>query len=166
MSNNVPASSAIKEIPAFTRGGVLSISTSTPRPTPEVESIQSPTPRSAQPHPSAHRTFSGPAAIPSSSIQTSLDDAVSPVTPQSASATGPRKKSLRFEKIGNELKTSATSPAMGSPKRLEMANRRHSADPKINVHTECGRHSDDWLFGGWNISGNVKKIWDRKDSKS
>jgi len=46
--------------------------------------------------------------------------------------------------------------------------RRHSSnDAHTNVYTECGRHSDDWLFGGFSVSGVVKKIWqkDGKDSR-
>jgi len=35
----------------------------------------------------------------------------------------------------------------------------------MNVHTECGRHSDDWLFGGFSVSEAVKKLGKRKDSK-
>jgi hypothetical protein len=39
--------------------------------------------------------------------------------------------------------------------------RRHSHEPKVNVYTECGRHGDDWLFGGFSVSGAVKKLWER-----
>jgi hypothetical protein len=162
MSEKLPTSVPIKDTQAFAqRGGTLSISTSTPRPTEDVLSIQSPGPNSALPHPSPHRTFSGPAALPSSSIQDTLAQSRSPVTPKSA---GYEMKSLRFEKGRNELKPTMTTPAIGNPKKGEV-KRRYSADPKINVYTECGRHSDDWLFGGWNVTGTVKKIWERKDSK-
>jgi hypothetical protein len=41
--------------------------------------------------------------------------------------------------------------------------RRRSNDPKINVYTECGRHSDDWLFGGFSVSGTMKMLWDKKE---
>jgi hypothetical protein len=36
--------------------------------------------------------------------------------------------------------------AAGNGKRLGEAGRRYSGD-RSNVHTECGRHSDEWLFG-------------------
>jgi hypothetical protein len=46
-------------------------------------------------------------------------------------------------------------------------NRRYSHEPvqlspgtgerKVNVYTECGRHSDEWLFGP--LTDAVKKIW-------
>lgn len=39
-----------------------------------------------------------------------------------------------------------------------MGKRRHSNEGKVNVHTECGRHSDEWLFGGFSVAGAVRKI--------
>lgn len=73
-------------------------------------------------------------------------------------------RNLRFEKGNNELKLSKTTPTMGIPNRDTM-KRRNTADPRMNVHTECGRHSDDWLFGGWNVADTVKKIWDKKEPR-
>lgn len=37
----------------------------------------------------------------------------------------------------------------------------------MNVHTECGRHSDDWLFGGFSMANVVKMFWPsgKKDAK-
>lgn len=40
---------------------------------------------------------------------------------------------------------------------------RHSHENHVNVHTECGRHGDDWLFGGWNIGGVVKRVLGKGD---
>jgi len=65
----------------------------------------------------------------------------------------------------NELRTSKTTPEMGGKGRGGI-KRRHTVDPRVNIHTECGRHSDDWLFGGWSVAGAVKKIWDKKEPKS
>jgi len=42
--------------------------------------------------------------------------------------------------------------------RLEEAKRRFSNEGKINVHTECGRHGDEWLFGGFSVAGAVRKM--------
>jgi hypothetical protein len=36
------------------------------------------------------------------------------------------------------------------------SSKRHSSSSHANVYTECGRHGDDWLFGG--ISDVVKTI--------
>jgi hypothetical protein len=44
------------------------------------------------------------------------------------------------------------------PIRLGEGKRRHSNEGKINVHTECGRHSDEWLFGGFSVAGAVRKM--------
>ncbi|CAG8951180.1 hypothetical protein HYFRA_00007926 [Hymenoscyphus fraxineus] len=47
-------------------------------------------------------------------------------------------------------------------KRLSEGSRRYSGE-KINVHTECGRHSDEWLFGP--MKGAVRRILERGDSR-
>lgn len=39
-------------------------------------------------------------------------------------------------------------------------DRRLSDDPKKNAYTECGRHSDEWLFGGLSFD-SFKKVWER-----
>ncbi|KAF7854618.1 hypothetical protein EAF04_010426 [Stromatinia cepivora] len=52
----------------------------------------------------------------------------------------------------------------GKGGKKDGVKRRHSANERANVYTECGRHSDDWLFGGFSVSGAVKKIW-QKDGK-
>ena len=38
------------------------------------------------------------------------------------------------------------------------AKRRHSNEGKTNLYTECGRHSDEWLFGGLSVAGVVRKM--------
>ncbi|ATZ56715.1 hypothetical protein BCIN_13g05470 [Botrytis cinerea B05.10] len=50
--------------------------------------------------------------------------------------------------------------------KKEGVKRRHSSNEHANVYTECGRHSDDWLFGGFSVTDAVKKIWQKggKDS--
>ena len=40
--------------------------------------------------------------------------------------------------------------------------RRRSNDPKVNVYTECGRHGDDWLFGGFSLSETMKMLWEKR----
>lgn len=63
---------------------------------------------------------------------------------------------------------SVTSPIprkSSMPRGGESMKRRHSSEARMNVHTECGRHSDDWLFGGFSVSEAVKKLGKRKDSK-
>lgn len=62
--------------------------------------------------------------------------------------------------------SSAKSPPTLSPggkKGRDMVRRRHSAELHKNVYTACGRHSDDWLFGGFTVAGVAKKIWNKKE---
>ena len=148
-----------RDFSASPRGGSLSISTSTPHSMPDTPS-QSPHQAQTQPQqPSPHRTFSFPITPTSPSVGEVLATGRSPTTPRSA---GYQSKNLTFERA-HELKTTMTTPAVGSKKEVDMVKRRHSHDPnRVNVYTECGRHSDDWLFGGWSVSGAVKKIWDRE----
>lgn len=39
-------------------------------------------------------------------------------------------------------------------------DRDDSGVERSNVYTSCGRHGDDWLFGGFSLGGTVKKILD------
>lgn len=39
--------------------------------------------------------------------------------------------------------------------------KRHSSSNHTNVYTECGRHGDDWLFGG--ISDVVKSVFGKNE---
>ena len=41
----------------------------------------------------------------------------------------------------------------------EHAKHHHYHETHVNVHTECGRHGDDWLFGGWSMGGVVKRVF-------
>ncbi|KAF7911739.1 uncharacterized protein EAE98_011854 [Botrytis deweyae] len=67
----------------------------------------------------------------------------------------------RFE----EARSGSVNRGKGGEKK-DGVKRRHSSNEHANVYTECGRHSDDWLFGGFSITDAVKKIWhkDGKDS--
>ncbi|KAF4624622.1 hypothetical protein G7Y89_g13549 [Cudoniella acicularis] len=39
------------------------------------------------------------------------------------------------------------------------AKRRHSLEPsQVNVYLECGRHRDEWLFGGFSVTSAIKKV--------
>ncbi|KAG9234714.1 hypothetical protein BJ875DRAFT_295652 [Amylocarpus encephaloides] len=73
-------------------------------------------------------------------------------------ATSPRSP------LGALFRKSSEPPKVTSPslKRLSEGNvqvRRNSGE-KVNVYTECGRHSDEWLFGP--MKGAVKRMWERE----
>jgi len=38
-------------------------------------------------------------------------------------------------------------------------------DGKTNLYTECGRHSDAWLFNGYTLSSAVTKILGKKEGQ-
>jgi hypothetical protein len=127
-------------------GAPLSISTSDPRSADGLS--QSLEVRSAPPPPSPQRMVSGPAASPSPSKRDKAWKAGAP------KPHGQGDKNLRFAS-GSKSRT--------SPKDGEKIKRRHSHEPKVNVYTECGRHSDEWLFGP--LADSVKRLLDRdKDS--
>lgn len=79
--------------------------------------------------------------------------------------SAPASRNIRFlpgaAGSGNSSPRSPTSP--GALPRGPAVNRRHSHDPKRNVYTECGRHSDEWLFGGFSVSGAMRRIWSREN---
>jgi hypothetical protein len=43
------------------------------------------------------------------------------------------------------------------------SSKRYSSSGHANVYTECGRHSDGWLFGG--ISDTVKTMFGKNGKK-
>ncbi|KAH7397765.1 hypothetical protein BKA64DRAFT_672780 [Cadophora sp. MPI-SDFR-AT-0126] len=106
---------------------------------------------------SPHRTFSEPATSPTFSDFTPTTTRASQTTVDTQSSAGSSEKTLQFDA------DSHTSERRRS--REKQPPRRHSHDPsKVNGYTTCGRHGDDWLFGGFSVSGAVKKIWE-KDNK-
>ncbi len=113
----------------------------------------------AQPRSSpAQRTMRDPFPPPSPVQQGSPMRATSGEVPKSA---GYADSSVRFLKNSKGDK----SPSSSRSDKREKAKRRHSHESKINGYTECGRHGDDWLFGGFSVSDSVKKLWER-DKKS
>jgi len=157
MNDKLPPPGSSKDLTAGSysqRAGPLSISTA--RPAYASLSGQSPTVRSAPPPPSPQRTFSDPAL---SVEQRERDDDTGIFSRSVPKSAGYSERNLRFAKSEG-----SRSPGMRSPTspNEEMMRRRHSNEPKKNVYTECGRHSGEWLFGGW--SDKVKRLWE-KDKK-
>jgi len=114
-------------------------------------SSQSPAVRSAPPQPAPARTVSDPYPSASFSQRDTPTRSSSGEVPKSASHVD---KSLRFEKECQKSPSAKTAAG-------DKIKRRHSHEPKINVYTECGRHSDDWLFGGFSVSDSFRKLLDR-----
>ena len=107
---------------------------------------------------SPHRTFSEPATSPTSSEFAHTTTRASQSSVDTQSSAGSSEKTLQFDA------NSQTSPRRRSGEKKQPL-RRYSHDPsKVNGYTTCGRHGDDWLFGGFSVSGAVKKLWE-KDSR-
>ncbi|KAF8860893.1 hypothetical protein BDZ45DRAFT_292243 [Acephala macrosclerotiorum] len=78
--------------------------------------------------------------------------------------TLPLKTQLsKTEPSSTNLQRSSSDPGKSTrksaPHTPRQATRTHTKQSRhgikgdhINVHTECGRHSDDWLFGGLSLS--------------
>lgn len=109
--------------------------------------------------PSPHRAFSDPLPLPwprkhiSNILVQSAD--------KSPKSVGHNRKSPKNLKAGRGEGTSPTALVGG--RRKDTVKRRHSHESRMNVHTSCGRHSDDWLFGGFSVAEIVKKFWEKKE---
>ncbi|KAF4632860.1 hypothetical protein G7Y89_g5252 [Cudoniella acicularis] len=97
---------------------------------------------STEPYPSPTQSYSSASPIMPGSRQQRRQ-----TMPHSAGMPPP---SSPFSRSGG---TTPKSP------RTVKAERRHSFEPnKMNVYTECGRHGDEWLFGGFTVAGAFRKV--------
>jgi len=139
------------------RGGPLSVRTSRAQ-NDGSSAGQYPADTFAQPRSSPpYRTVSSPYPPPSPAQRGTATRASSGEVPKSAGYGA----GFGFLKGSSGDK----SPSLSRNEKLAKAKRRHSHESKINNYTECGRHGDDWLFGGFSVSDSVKKLWER-DKKS
>jgi hypothetical protein len=106
----------------------------------------------AQPPSPLQRTMSDPFPPPSPSQRDTPTRAATSDAPKPASSAD---KSLRFARGGGE---DSKSPLSRSEAR-DKVKKGHSHKRNMNGYTECGRHSNDWLFGGFSASETVKKLW-------
>ncbi|KYG46120.1 hypothetical protein M433DRAFT_134107 [Acidomyces richmondensis BFW] len=70
----------------------------------------------------------------------------------------PRPDGSKAEK-GSSSKSAPTSPHP----RPKAPSKRHSAS-STGTFTQCGRHSNEWLFKNFSFSGAVKSLLERRDS--
>ncbi|KAF8852065.1 hypothetical protein BDZ45DRAFT_695377 [Acephala macrosclerotiorum] len=136
------------------RGTPLSITTS--RQGDGTVMSQSPPQYSALPPQSAYRVSSSPLPSPSTPQRATATRSTTIDTPRSAGFID------RCPRLPGTLRSGAKSPTSTSLKRRSdtMIDRRLSDDPKKNAYTQCGRHSDEWLFGGLTFD-SIKKVWER-----
>lgn len=93
-----------------------------------------------------------------------------------------RKRRSSFRETASQLIASSSSSFRGrsppSPKAKppspttstgsgKTARRSRSSERPAhqNVHTYAGRHSDQWLFGNFSVTGSIKKMIEKKDRK-
>ncbi|KUJ23012.1 uncharacterized protein LY89DRAFT_164617 [Mollisia scopiformis] len=112
---------------------------------------------SALPPSTPYRTSSGPLPSPSTPQHTTATRSSTLDTPRSA---GYNDKSQWFSDSSKNGTKSPTSPKTKRRSDSSMIDKRISPDPKTNVYTQCGRHSDQWLFGGFPFD-NIKKALER-----
>lgn len=62
-------------------------------------------------------------------------------------------------RLNNPGKSAAS---YGGESERDRITKRHSNPSHINIYTECGRHSDDWLFGGFSMIEAVKRMFEKK----
>ena len=111
-----------------------------------------------------HRTTSDPLPPPTTTTSVPKPKFNRVLTDQPKSA-GYVEKNVRFgfgrhAEDGNRLRGEEGNGKEGE--RYEKASHEHVRHPHeshVNVLTECGRHGDDWLFGGWSVGGMVKRVF-------
>lgn len=57
----------------------------------------------------------------------------------------------------------ATSTSSGSRSAPKSSTKRRPSKPNQGNFTECGRHSNEWLFNNFSITGAVKDLLDRRN---
>ncbi|CZR50415.1 uncharacterized protein PAC_00287 [Phialocephala subalpina] len=78
--------------------------------------------------------------------------------------TRDRKQSIpyaeleRREREEEERNSQFSKDSDGEPKRLSDIR----SEGHMNAHSECGRHGDDWLFGGMSVGDGVKWLLGKK----
>jgi hypothetical protein len=92
---------------------------------------------------------------PRKSPPTAID--IRPTVPTTA---GPRTHPVR---IGSEPAISPTSPA--GPTSPSRPSTLKKARKTSGTTSHCGRHSNDWLFGGVSLRETVKGIWRDNDEQ-
>ncbi|KAH8816315.1 hypothetical protein F5884DRAFT_852758 [Xylogone sp. PMI_703] len=100
------------------------------------------------------RTVSEPQPLRLYSAQWAVDEAAHEAL---------RKEAHRL--LGSSIIASSDGEEMKhlqKKKRSQSSGQAQLHQPKaahVNIYTQCGRHSNEWLFGGLSFSGTVRRIW-------
>jgi hypothetical protein len=88
-------------------------------------------------------------------------------TPRSrASSRSPARSTHSTSSTNHQTPKAIKSQAGGTHKLVEYVDEdgisHWHRQEHVNLHTECGRHGDEWLFGGWSLMGVVKGVLGRR----
>jgi hypothetical protein len=117
-----------------------------------------PNPRTTSPHLHTERKHSSP-----HSSQKSLPRASSRSPARSTHST-----STPNEKEKEKISKGGKQQAEGTQRLVEWVDEdgishwHHARQEHVNLHTECGRHGDEWLFGGWSLMGVWRGLMGRR----
>jgi len=77
----------------------------------------------------------------------------------------PSKESIESDSVDEDYQNNVTDQYDEEVKENEKPaiTKRHSSSGHTNVYTECGRHGDDWLFGG--IGDKVRSVFGKGEKK-
>ncbi|KAF3354964.1 hypothetical protein HYQ45_015768 [Verticillium longisporum] len=81
------------------------------------------------------------------------------------SSTGPlvveKVRSSSYSSLASDSTTASAPTAPAAPGTRSPSVPRRSGN--VNVYTHCGRHSNEYLFGGHSLSGLARSIFKRSD---
>ena len=60
--------------------------------------------------------------------------------------------------------SSTSSTSSTSPQRSPSLGKPKAKRTSTGTFSECGRHSNDWLFNGFSVTGALKNLLDRRDT--
>ena len=162
MTSKLPPPTTTSSNPPTSKMAQKSKSFPTPLSIPPPQSLPKPT-HSDKPTqaPSPHRTFSDPLPPPFPAFASDPSSSSSDTNLHRASTEGPKSAGY----VGKNVRFGFGKHAEEGDKgrKIDALKRRHSNENHVNVYTDCGRHGDDWLFGGWSVGGVMRRVWGRKD---
>ena len=83
-----------------------------------------------------------------------------------ASSRSPARSVHSSSSTNHQTPKGVKSQAEGTHKLVEYVDEdgisHWHRQEHVNLHTECGRHGDEWLFGGWSLMGLVRGLLGRR----
>lgn len=87
-----------------------------------------------------------------------------PIVPGSTSSTSrPGQHTRHFS--GTSVNSAYSSKSNGKSSQESKSVLAKKDRTNDGTYTRCGRHSDEWLFGGWSVTATVKKLFKSDDDE-